>query len=112
MGVAPETRADLWRHARQLIEVADREGTPVAARRALVVLAVAGTGGDEPGFEAVAREVLRVFGRLGVDPLPLFDAASALSAEDDEPARRVLVTLPREAAEDFKSELLSRIERS
>ena len=84
----------------------------MAARRALVVLAVAGAGGDSAAFEAVAREVLRVFGRLGVDPLPLFDAASALCAEEDVEARRILVTLPRQAADDFKSELLSRLERS
>ena len=111
MGVAPGTTADLWRHARELIEVSDRESTPIGARRALVVLAVAGSGGDPAGFEAVAREVLRVFGRLGVDPLPLFDAASALCDEEDPEARRILVTLPREAAEDFKSELLSRLDR-
>jgi hypothetical protein len=96
---------------RELVEVSDREGTPVPARRALVMLAVAGAGPDVKGFEAVARHVLRVFGRLGVDPLPLFDAASALCDLDDEPARRVLITLPREAAEDFKSELLSRLDR-
>ena len=112
MGVARETRSDLWRHARELIEIADREGTPVAARRALVVLAVAGAGPDAKGFEAVARQVLKVFGRLGMDPLPLFDAASALCDEEDVEARRVLVTLPRESADDFKSELLSRIDRS
>ena len=112
MGVARETRSDLWRHARELIEVADREGTPVGARRALVVLSVAGAGADVKGFEAVARQVLRCFARLGVDPLPLFDAASALCDEDDLEGRRILVTLPREAADDFKSELLSRIDRS
>ena len=56
--------------------------------------------------------MLRVFGRLGVDPLPLFDAASALCDEADPDARRVLLMLPREAAEDFKSELLSRLDRS
>jgi hypothetical protein len=112
VGVAPGTAADLWRHARELIEVSDRESTPIGARRALVVLAVAGTGGDAAGFEAVAREVLRVFGRLGVDPMPLFDAASALCDEGDPDARRLLLMLPRDAAEDFKSELLSRLERS
>ena len=112
MGVARETRSDLWREARELVELSDREGTPVAARRALVMLAIAGAGQDAEGFEAVARQVLRVFGRLGVDPLPLFDAASALCDEQDPEARRVLVTLPREASEDFKSELLSRIDRS
>ncbi len=112
MGVARETRNDLWREVRELIELADRESTPVAARRALVMLAIAGAGADVKGFEAVARHVLKVFGRLGVDPLPLFDAASALCDEADPEARRILVTLPREAADDFKSELLSRIERS
>ena len=111
MGIGPQTTADLWRHARELIAVSDRESTPIGARRALVVLAVAGSGGDTPGFETVAREVLRVFGRLGVDPLPLFDAASALCDENDPEARRVLLMLPRDAAEDFKSELLSRLDR-
>ncbi len=111
MGVAPQTTADLWRHARELIEVSDRESTPIGARRALVVLAVAGSGGDAVGFEAVTREVLRVFGRLGVDPLPLFDAASALADEHDPDARRILLMIPRDAADDFKSELLSRLDR-
>ena len=112
MGVTGETRSDLWREARALVELSDREGTPIGARRARVMLAIAGAGADVKGFEAVARGVLRVFGRLGVDPLPLFDAASALCDEQDPEARRVLVTLPREASEDFKSELLSRIDRS
>jgi hypothetical protein len=111
VGVARETRSDLWREARELVEVADREGTPVGARRALVVLAVAGAGADVKGFEAVARQVLRCF------------AASAWtrcrsstpprrSATRTTRGRRILVTLPREAADDFKSELLSRIDRS
>ena len=112
MGIARESRSDLWREARELVELSDREGTPIGARRALVMLAVAGAGSDVKGFEAVARSVLRVFARLGVDPLPLFDAASALCDPEDESARRVLVTLPREAKDDFKSELLSRIDRS
>ncbi len=112
MGVARETRSDLWREVRELIELADRESTPVAARRALVMLAIAGAGPDARGFEAVARHILRAFGRLGMDPLPLFDAASALCDENDPDGRRILVTLPREAADDFKSELLSRIDRS
>ena len=111
MGVAPDTVADLWRHAAEQVALADREGTPAGARRALVTLAIAGSGGDEAGYAAAAREVLRCMGRIGLDPLPLFDAASALCAEDDQAARRVLVTLPREAADDFKSELLSRLDR-
>jgi hypothetical protein len=34
--------------------------------------------------------------RLAIDPIPLFDAASALVDEDDEPAREALVNVPRE----------------
>jgi hypothetical protein len=89
--------------------VSDREGTPVYARRALVVLAVAGSAGDSPGFEAVARDVLRALTRIGLDPMPLFDAASALCDETDPEARRILLTLPRESSELIRDELMSRL---
>ena len=41
----------------------------------------------------MVRDGLR---QLAIDPIPLFDAASALVDEADEPAREALVTLPRE----------------
>jgi hypothetical protein len=110
--VNPGTVADLWAHARELVAISDREGTPVYARRALVVLAVAGSGGDAAAYEAEAREVLKALARIGLDPLPLFDAASALVAEDDPAARACLVTLPRESQGLVRDELLSRLQRS
>ncbi len=97
MGIAlgPHTVAELWVHARELAETGAREMSPPQVRRALVVLAVAGSGGDPAAFEAEARAVQRAFRALGFDPVPLFDAASALVAEDDVEARAVLVNLPR-----------------
>ena len=110
-GLSATAVAELWAHARELTAVSDREGTPVAARRALVTLAIAGSGGDAAGFEAVARDVLRCLARLGLDPMPLFDAASALADDDDPHARAILVTLPRTATEEVRSEILSRLDR-
>ncbi len=98
MGVSPlgaETIAELWRHARALAELGAREHSPPHARRALVTLAVAGSGGDGAGFEAEVEVVHRSLRLLGLDPVPIFDAASALLAEDDHSARSVMVTLPR-----------------
>ena len=57
MGIAPETVQDLWAHAREESERAERELEPAAVRRALVVLAVAGSGGDAEGFRAEVRQV-------------------------------------------------------
>jgi hypothetical protein len=105
--VRPDTVADLWAHARELAQRASTEGDPAPARRALVALAIAGSGDDRAEFEAVAREVLRAFARIGLDPLPLFDAASALA--EDATAREILVTLPRHAGDQIRDELLGRL---
>ena len=75
-----------------------------------MTLAIAGSDGRADEFEAVARDVLRAFARIGLDPLPLFDAASALA--EDVTAREILVTLPRRAGEEIRNELLSRLQRS
>jgi hypothetical protein len=98
MTLESATVAELWRHARALAELGAREHSPPHARRALVTLAVAGSGGDAAGFEAEVVAVHRSLRLLGLDPVPLFDAASALLAEDDHAARGVMVTLPRRAA--------------
>ena len=90
-----ETTADLWAHARDLTEQGRRELSPALLRRALVTLAIAGSGDDLPGYRAAAAGVRDAFRRLAIDPVPLFDAASALVHEEDEPARQALVTLPR-----------------
>jgi hypothetical protein len=104
-----ETVADMWAHARELTRTAGEEGNPAAARRALVVLAIAGSGGAREDFSAAARDVLTAFARIGLDPIPVFDAASALA--DDAVAREVLLMLPREAAATVRDELTSRITR-
>ena len=96
--LGPEAVAELWRHARELAEVAARELSPPAARRALVALAVAGSGGDPAAFEAELLHVHRALRALALDPVPLCDAASALVAEEDVEARAVLVNLPRREA--------------
>ena len=69
--------------------------TPPASVAALVALAVAGTGGDEEGFRAQVLEVRRVARKIGMDPVPLFDAAAAMVDPDDDAAREILVTTPR-----------------
>ena len=93
-----EAVAELWRHAHELATIAAQELSPPAARRALVVLAVAGSGGDLAAFEAEALHVHRGLRALGLDPVPLFDAASALVAEEDMEARSIFVNLPRREA--------------
>ena len=95
MGITPETARELWTHAREASERAERELDPAGIRRALVTLAVAGTGGDSDGFrEAVvrARDAAR---KVGMDPVPLFDAAAAMVDPEDDAAREILVTTPR-----------------
>ena len=87
--------AELWAHARELGETG-RGALPAQLRRALVTLAVAGSGDDRAAFRATAKVVREGLRRLAIDPIPLFDAASALVHEADEPAREALVTLPRE----------------
>ncbi len=98
VGLGDQTVAELWAHARELAETGARELSPPAARRALVTLAVAGSGGDVEAFEREVKAVHRACRALGLDPVPLFDAASALVAEEDVEARGVLVNLPRREA--------------
>ena len=87
---------ELWAHARELGETGAQELSPAQLRRALVTLAVAGSGDDPAAFRATAKVVRDGLRQLAIDPIPLFDAASALVHEADEPAREALVTLPRE----------------
>jgi hypothetical protein len=96
VGIAPGTVQDLWAHAREEAARAERELEPAAVRRAVVVLAVAGSGGDAAGFRAQVRGVMLAARKVGMDPVPLFDAASAMVARDDVAAREALITSPRE----------------
>jgi hypothetical protein len=96
VGIAPETVQDLWAHAREEAARAERELEPAAVRRAVVVLAVAGSGGDPAGFKAQVRGVMLAARKVGMDPVPLFDAASAMVDRDDVAAREALITSPRE----------------
>ena len=96
--MSAETVAELWREARSLAERGAAEHSPSDTRRALVMLAIAGSGGDLPAFEAEVKAVHKACRALALDPIPLFDAASALVAEDDLDARSVLVTLARREA--------------
>ena len=91
MGIAPETVQDLWAHARDEAERAKRELEPAAVRRALVVLAVAGSGGDAEAFREQVRGVMLAARKVGMDPVPLFDAASALVDVGDAAAREAEV---------------------
>jgi hypothetical protein len=95
VGIAPETVQDLWAHARDEAERAKRELEPAAVRRALVVLAVAGSGGDAEAFREQVRGVMLAARKVGMDPVPLFDAASALVDVGDAAAREALITAPR-----------------
>jgi hypothetical protein len=96
VGIAPETVRDLWAHSREESERAKRELEPSAVRRALVVLAVAGSGGDAEAFRGEVRRVMLAARKVGMDPVPLFDAASAMVDRDDVVAREALITSPRE----------------
>jgi hypothetical protein len=96
VGITPETVQDLWAHARDEAARAERELEPSAVRRALVVLAVAGSGGDAAGYRAQVRGVMLAARKVGMDPVPLFDAASAMVDRDDVDAREALITSPRE----------------
>ena len=95
MGVEAETARALWVHAREWSERAERELEPAAVRRALVTLAVAGTGGDEAGFRAEVVRARDAARKVGMDPVPLFDAAAAMVDPEDHMAREILVTTPR-----------------
>jgi hypothetical protein len=96
VGITPETVRDLWAHSREESERAERELEPAAVRRALVVLAVAGSGGDPEAFRAEVRRVMLAARKVGMDPVPLFDAASAMVDVGDAAAREALITSPRE----------------
>jgi hypothetical protein len=97
-GLGAETVQDLWAHARELAERAEREADHPALRRALVTCAVAGSGGDRTAFEALLADVHSVARRLAfADPQPLFDAAAALVAEEDLLAREIIVLAPTRA---------------
>ena len=94
-GLQPDTVRDLWAHARDLVERAEREADHAALRRALVTCAVAGSGGDVAYYTRLVGEVQAAARRLAfADPQPLFDAAAALVAEDDFPAREAIVLAP------------------
>src|SRR4051794_7584316 len=94
-GLARETVRDLWAHARELVERAERDADHAALRRALVTCAVAGSGGDAAYFTRLVGEVHAVARRLAfADPQPLFDAAAALVADDDLAAREAIVLAP------------------
>ena len=95
MPLRPDTIRDLWAHAEGYLATAERELDPGGIRRGLLALAVAGTGGDEAGYRAQVLEVRRVARKIGMDPVPLFDAASAMVDPEDDAAREILVTTPR-----------------
>ena len=83
---------NLWAQARELTERAAAEADHAALRRALVILAVAGSGHDPAAFRALADAIAAASIRLAfADPQPLFDAAAALVAQDDYPAREAIV---------------------
>ena len=98
MGIAPDTARALWAHAREEAERAERELEPSAVRRALVVLAVAGSAGDPEAFRGEVRRVMLAARKVGMDPVPLFDAGSALVDVADTAAREALITAPRGTA--------------
>jgi hypothetical protein len=95
VGIGPDTARELWAHAREASERAERELDPAGVRRALVTLAVAGTGGDPAGFQAEVIRARDAARKVGMDPVPLFDAASAMVDPADDAAREILVTTPR-----------------
>jgi hypothetical protein len=89
------TVENLWAQARELTERALAEADHAALRRALVVLAVAGSGSDPKAFGALTDAVAQASIKLAfADPQPLFDAAAALVAQDDYPAREAIVLAP------------------
>ena len=98
MGVVPlqgATVENLWAHARDLNARAAAEANHPALRRALVVAAVAGSGGDVVEYRLLVEGIALTAQRLAfADPQPLFDAAAALVAEDDLAAREAIVLAP------------------
>ncbi len=97
MALQPATVQDLWAHASELAERAITEHDHPALRRALVTIAVAGSGGDPDAYRAVVDRVFAAARKLALDPHPLFDAAAALVAEDDAAAREAIVLAPDRA---------------
>jgi hypothetical protein len=95
VGITAATARELWAHAREASERAERELNPAYVRRALVTLAVAGTGGDAEGFRVEVLRARDAARKVGMDPVPLFDAASAMVDPADDAAREILVTTPR-----------------
>jgi hypothetical protein len=95
VGIGRETARELWAHAREASERAERELDPGGVRRALVTLAVAGTGGDPEGFRTEVVRARDAARKVGMDPVPLFAAAAAMVDPEDDAARRILVTTPR-----------------
>jgi hypothetical protein len=91
----PATVENLWAHARALGDRAAAEADHAALRRALVVAAVAGSGSDPDAFAALLTDLASISRKLAfADPQPLFDAAAALVADDDLPAREAIVLAP------------------
>jgi hypothetical protein len=95
VGIAPDTARALWAHAREASERAERELDPAAVRRALVTLAVAGTGDDPAAFRDEVLRARDAARKVGMDPVPLFDAAAAMVDLEDPQAREILITTPR-----------------
>ena len=50
---------------------------------------------DADGFKAQVRGVMLAARKVGMDPVPLFDAAAAMVDPEDDAAREILVTTPR-----------------
>ncbi|MGI8623927.1 MAG: hypothetical protein ACR2NB_10715 [Solirubrobacteraceae bacterium] len=95
VALQPATVENLWAQARELTVRAVREADHAALRRALVICAVAGSGVDVAAFRALACDIAAASVKLAfADPQPLFDAAAALVAEDDFPAREAIVLAP------------------
>ncbi|MEA2172298.1 MAG: hypothetical protein QOF76_5598 [Solirubrobacteraceae bacterium] len=97
MGIAltGQTVENLWAQAAELTERATREADHAALRRALVISAVAGSGSDVAAFRELVEAIAAASVKLAfADPQPLFDAAAALVAEDDFPAREAIVLAP------------------
>jgi hypothetical protein len=91
----PATVENLWAQARELAGRALSEADHAALRRALVVAAVAGSGSDPAAFRELVEMIAKASARLAfADPQPLFDAAAALVADDDYPAREAIVLAP------------------
>jgi hypothetical protein len=95
VALQPATVENLWAQARELTERAVAESDHAALRRALVILAVAGSGTDPQAFRALADAAAAASVKLAfADPQPLFDAAAALVDHADYAAREAIVLAP------------------